>query len=297
MNSITFNGVSSASLGILVESVPKRVWPDRKYEATAVNGRNGDLIVDYGNYANTKRAYNIAMASTGGKRVYELIDTLSKWIHSGSGYCRLEDTFEPDRVRIAAYSGAAEPDFYTEQSRNTLTETGVIVRTSIEFNCKPQIYEKQWYDDPFISSALYTASNAANFSNYISGLANTDNLKNTPWACSPKLIFTAAANGSITIRNTASPFDYYVVSWGSWSSSSLNERVVVDSELRDIYGESSGTNLNANFLCVHRTPLDPSQPNGDSTFEYAFPMIPPGAFTVSISNVSNYAFYKRSFMI
>lgn len=303
MNSVTFNGVSTEQLGtaggfsVVIENVPKRVWPDRKYEMVQVNGRNGDLIVDYGSYSNTKRTYNLAMASTGGKRVYELVDALSKWLHSGSGYCRLTDTFEPDRIRFAAYAGALEPDFFTEQSRTDLSDTGVIVRTAIEFNCRPQLFEAQWYDTPFLTSAAVSASGQS-LANYIAAarLSGSGAFTNPGYTSEPMLIFKPASGGNLKIHNLGVPYDRWELSWGTFSTTG-SERIVVDSMRRDIYMEDGSGSQNNQFICVHIIPTNPSYPDGDYNFEYGFPLIPPGDFTVQMTGVTNYEFYKRSFVI
>ena len=61
MGVITFNNVTSSSLGIEVETFPDYVAPEKEYQVTHVPGRNGDLIVDTKTYKNVPRPYGVSM--------------------------------------------------------------------------------------------------------------------------------------------------------------------------------------------------------------------------------------------
>lgn len=124
---VTFNGLPSYNYGILVEHPPGYHIAERDYEYIHVPGRNGDLIIDKGSYKNGRRDYDIAFGSE--VEDYEdMAVKVSEWLHSPSGYARLEDTYEPDFFRRASY--VDEVDF-----ENILAHAG---RATISFNCMPQ---------------------------------------------------------------------------------------------------------------------------------------------------------------
>lgn len=131
MGVITFNGVSSEHYGINVEREPDYEYPERDYEIVHVPGRNGDIVVDKGSYKNTTRSYNIAVGSVE-RNFTDMAKDILKWLHSSSGYARLEDSYEPDFFRLA-------------MCKETGTVTNIFGhagRCTIKFNCKPQRFLK-----------------------------------------------------------------------------------------------------------------------------------------------------------
>jgi phage-related protein len=131
MGVIIFNGVSSLDYGIQVESPPNYEIPERNYEITPIPGRNGELTLDRGGYKNVNRSYQIAIGAVGGDFT-TLANKISKWLHSGSGYARLEDSYEPDHYKLATYSEDGSIS-------NILQQAG---RLTINFNRKPQRFLK-----------------------------------------------------------------------------------------------------------------------------------------------------------
>lgn len=131
MEMMTFNGVTSESLDIVIEHPPKYEYPEKDYEAVHIPGKNGDLLIDKGSYRNVSRAYEIAIGSRNGDFA-EYANRISEWLHSGSGYARLEDTYEPDYYRMAAYREGNIVE-------NILRHAG---RVTVKFDCKPQRYLK-----------------------------------------------------------------------------------------------------------------------------------------------------------
>lgn len=131
MGVITFNGLSSQSYGIQVEHPPEYETPERVYNITPVPGRNGDLAQDTGSYKNVPRTYEIAAGSLE-LQYTQMMHLISDWVHNGSGYGRLEDTYDSDYFRMAMYSEAnVITNIYQHAGRST-----------IKFDCKPQRYLK-----------------------------------------------------------------------------------------------------------------------------------------------------------
>lgn len=131
MGVIIFNGRSSADYGIFVETPPDHSWPEKDYDIVHVPGRNGDLLFDNGSYKNVSREYEIAVGSRT-LRLHEQIDGIFSWLHSASGYARLEDSYEPEHFRLASYREE-------NNLENILNHAG---RATIKFDCKPQRFLK-----------------------------------------------------------------------------------------------------------------------------------------------------------
>ena len=96
-----------------------------------IPGRNGDLVIDNGSYQNVNRTYDIAVGNVE-KDFTELANRIAEWLHSASGYARLEDSYEPEYYRMALFKDEVDIE-------NILQHAG---RTTVEFNCKPQRFLK-----------------------------------------------------------------------------------------------------------------------------------------------------------
>ena len=131
MGVIMYNGESSVDYGILVEHPPGYRIAQRDYEKIHIPGRNGDLIIDNGSYQNVPVTYQIAVGNRK-KAFVEMANKISEWLNSASGYARLEDSYEPEYYRLAAYQDETDIE-------NILFHAG---RTTINFDCKPQRFLK-----------------------------------------------------------------------------------------------------------------------------------------------------------
>lgn len=131
MGVVIFNGVSSKEYGIQVEHPPGYEFPEKDYETVHVPGRNGDVYIDKGSYKNVSRSYEIAVGSME-KDFPTMANYITEMMYSGSGYSRLEDTYEPEYYRMAVYKKKASIE-------NILEHAG---RVTIEFDCKPQRFLK-----------------------------------------------------------------------------------------------------------------------------------------------------------
>lgn len=126
---IFWNGVSSDDVDVIVQFYPKRKVPQKRIEKVSVPGRNGDLIYFDDSYENYEQEYDIALSAD----LFDLQKSARKaanWLLAPRGYCKLEDTYEPDIYRYAYFAGPIEIE-------NFLNQVGT---TTITFNCKPQRY-------------------------------------------------------------------------------------------------------------------------------------------------------------
>lgn len=151
MGIITFNGGSSQNI-FQVEHPPEYEIPERDYDIVPVPGRNGDLTLDKGSYKNVNRSYDIAFGSQTGDFV-AMANAVAKWLHSTSGYARLEDSYEPDYYKIAKFSEEVS-------LQNILQHAG---RATINFNRKPQRFLKTGE----AKSSILNGSTLINPTNYI----------------------------------------------------------------------------------------------------------------------------------
>ena len=131
MGIVVFNGTSSQDLHALVQVAPDYEFPEKDYSITHVEGRNGDIVIDTGSWQNVTRTYNLAI-DTRTISYAEVASKLVQWLHSASGYARLEDSYEPDFYRMAMYKDSGS-------ITNIYSKAGQI---EIQFNCKPQRYLK-----------------------------------------------------------------------------------------------------------------------------------------------------------
>lgn len=142
MGIITFNGISSKDYGIEIEHPPRYVYPERDYTVYNVLGSNSQYILDNGCYKPVTKSYDISFP-TPFEKFTEYSSGVSRWLHSGSGYCRLEDSYEPDIYRMAYYKEDGEFE-------NIYNGAG---KATINFVCRPERFLKigdEEYSDIYI---------------------------------------------------------------------------------------------------------------------------------------------------
>lgn len=127
----TFNGTSSTSFDIRIEKCPDYPVAQRAVERIHVDGRNGDLVRDTGAYENVEMTYEIYFNAKS-TSFQEVARDVAFWLNGSAGYCRLEDSYDPDVYRMALMSN------YTVY-RNWLNDFG---RATVTFSCKPQRFLK-----------------------------------------------------------------------------------------------------------------------------------------------------------
>ena len=169
MGIVMFNGTSSQDLHALVQTAPEYEFPEKDYSVTHVEGRNGDIVIDTGSWQNVPRTYNLAIDTR--KISYaEVASKLVQWLHSASGYARLEDSYEPDFYRMAIYKDSGSIS-------NIYSKAGQI---EISFDCKPQRYLKNGE-----VSDLFTS--------------NTEYRNPTDFPSKPKIVIHGSGSGTVKI--------------------------------------------------------------------------------------------------
>ena len=131
MGIITFNGTSSTAYNLNVEICPVYPVPERVIEKVSVLGRNGDLLFDTGAYQNVEQRYQIWFDGRS-TSFQEQARAVAMWLYSTKGYCRLEDSYDPDVYRMATISKKTD-------LKNFMNLMG---RGELVFDCKPQRFLK-----------------------------------------------------------------------------------------------------------------------------------------------------------
>ena len=165
---IEFDGVRSTALGVFVEKYPPRPIPKRKHEKFSVPGRSGDVIAYEDAWENVLQPYDIYLSAE--KPGLPLVAAkVTRWLMA-DGYRRLEDEYDRDTFRLAAFLGPVDLE-------NTLNEFG---RARIEFDCQPQRYLK-------IGARPITAENGMTLQNP------------TGYTARPLLTVFGSGSGTITL--------------------------------------------------------------------------------------------------
>lgn len=154
MGTITFNGVSTESLGIKVKTFPDYEFPEPEIETVHIPGRNGDLVMPTGSYKNVSRKYTISKGSNEGNNFLTYANAIMNWLNSAKGaYAELEDSYEPLYFRLACYKSA-------NTAKNIFNKA---TEMNIEFYCKPQRFLKTGKTPITISSSGSTLNNSTNY--------------------------------------------------------------------------------------------------------------------------------------
>jgi len=131
-STIYFDGKSSADFGLIVEYFPESVHAARRGELIPIPGRNGVIAREDGAFDTYTQQYQVWFRNTMGRDTYQKARDVAEWLLSASGFCRLEDTYEPEHFRLARFVGPLNVE-------TVLRNHG---RVTLEFDVQPQRYLK-----------------------------------------------------------------------------------------------------------------------------------------------------------
>ena len=126
--SLTFNGVSSDSLGVIVERYPDRPVPERIVETVRVPGRNGTLTFSEG-FANVRQDYDVYLSAEAAG-LPSASAGMAAWLLAPEGYQKLTDTYSTTDYRMARLVNP-------QDVANHFNKFG---RCTLSFDCVPQRY-------------------------------------------------------------------------------------------------------------------------------------------------------------
>ena len=124
---ISWNGVTSDDLHVIVASHPKYTIPERKMEVVSVPGRSGDIIITQDAYENVTQEYDLALIGLN-ESLPQTVREVMEWLMKPTGYARLEDTYYPDTFRFAYFQGGVD----------IVNRFNTVGRAKVSFSCKPQ---------------------------------------------------------------------------------------------------------------------------------------------------------------
>lgn len=203
---ITFNGTSSTAAGVkAVEAYPPLDRPRRKFTKIEIPGKTGDIIMLEDAWEDYEQEYEI-YAGTGadGSAPGKFIDIMS-WLHSASGYARLEDTYDTSVYRKAYYVGPTDVE-------NVLSRYG---RATIKFMCQGKRFLKSGETVVTVSTSSTTITNP------------------TAFPSAPIIKVTGSGSGTLTVGGTLVTLN------------SISSGMIIDCEKMTVTNSSGTTNLNS----------------------------------------------------
>ena len=124
---IRFNGKNSRDYGLIITAYPPINHGAKRGEAYTIAGRNGTFYREDGTFDNYIQPYEVAVIEKNRRADLRASD-IATWLMGANGFCRLEDTFEPEIFRMARFAGPL----------NIEQILGKYGRCTIEFDCLPE---------------------------------------------------------------------------------------------------------------------------------------------------------------
>lgn len=178
MNAFTYNGTSSYSLGLRIES--KNVFSTPQYDTTfqSIPGRDGDLIIPNGRFPNVQVTYSVFVPAKTQVELAQKLTAVKAWLFTEPDrYHRLSDTYEAGCFRNAVINTNLNIE-------DQLNKIGVF---TVSFSCQPFKY-------------LTSGQTAVTFTNG-GGTAQLTNP--TPFTSKPLIRINGSGDGTLTVANSS----------------------------------------------------------------------------------------------
>lgn len=203
---ITFNGKTSVTAGVkAVEYYPPLDRPRRKFTKLEIPGKTGDAIIFEDAWEDYEQEYAIYAGSGANGNAPTAFNDISSWLHSASGYARLEDTYDTTIYRMAYYVGPTDVE-------NVLNRYG---KATIKFVCQGKRFLKSGETAITISST------------------NTSITNPTAFPSAPIIQVTGSGNGTFTVGGTVVTL------------TGITDGMLVDCEKMTVTDEDREVNLNS----------------------------------------------------
>lgn len=129
----TFGDVSSKDYGVYITQEAAYNAPERDVDVVEIAGRNGAYILDKGRFRNITVSYKCGIALDDEQSFESAIRTFRNALSSKAGkYVRLEDEYNPNEYRQAAFLGGIEVDMADRRAGEF----------TVSFDAKPQRFLK-----------------------------------------------------------------------------------------------------------------------------------------------------------
>lgn len=129
---LIFDGESSRNYGVYITGEAVYNAPVRDVEMIKIPGRNGEFALDNGRFENIEVTYPAGIFADNEADFAEAISDFRNFLASRTGYCRLEDDYNPTEYRMAVYKSGLDVDA-------KVLKAGEF---DITFDCKPQRWLK-----------------------------------------------------------------------------------------------------------------------------------------------------------
>ena len=200
MTSFTYNGRSSADFGLHIEKKDVFSAPEYDAEFISVPGRSGDIINPNRRFANIKVTYTVFLARKNTAALAAALRDIKGWLYSEPDrYHELTDSYDAEYFRYGVISGSLDIE---EQ----LNKVGSF---TVTFNCKPYKYSFAGQETVVADSASLSVTN--------------------PTAFESRPYIKLYGSGAVTLNISSGG------STNSWTISSVDEYIEIDSELVNCY--------------------------------------------------------------
>ena len=200
MSYFTYNGRSSADFGLHIEKKDVFSAPEYDAEFISVPGRSGDIINPNRRFANIKVIYTVFLARKNTAALAAALRDIKGWLYSEPDrYHEIADSYDAEYFRYGVISGSLDIE---EQ----LNKVGSF---TVTFNCKPYKYSYAGQQTVAADDSTLTVTNPTAFESrpYIK-LYGSD-----------AVTLNISSGGSTT----------------SWTISSIDEYIEIDSELMNCF--------------------------------------------------------------
>lgn len=198
MNYLIYDGEQSSDFGVYIGGQGTFNAPKRSVTKYEIAGRNGELIRDNGRFENIQITYPVVIM----EEFRDRSDALNAWLKSKTGYCRLEDTYNPDYYRRA---------MLIDEIKYKTTAWNRSGQGELTFDCMPQRFLKS-------GESWTSVTNGGTITN--------------PTRFASKPIIKVSGTGLVNVKLG----DYRMI------LTMTNEVICIDSELMDCYNDSLNAN-------------------------------------------------------
>ena len=176
---LSFDGVSSAQLGLIIDGYFSRGAATRRVSKRQIPGRSGDFLIDEHAYDNLSESYSVYwLAASTPQENDALFRSIVNWLKQGN-YYRLEDSEYPDCFWMARTEGLTQKDVTNYRD--------CYFGTTLTFDRKPQCYFKSGETPISLSSGSVL-------------------INQTVEIAEPIITFTLASSGTLTINGKNNEF-------------------------------------------------------------------------------------------
>lgn len=193
----TFNGETSSDHGLMLEEADIFPAPVRKRTVLTIPGRSEKVIQDGGCWENVSLKYTVSLRRDLPERWMDVLT----WLSMPEGYCRLENSIQPEHFRLAYYEGGID----VKQLR-----TFKAARTNITFKARAELFLK----DGEIPITI-TKGSASSVTSIL--------LNPTAYEAMPLIKVMGTGSGTLTIQGQ------------TMNITDLVDYVYIDSEQQDVY--------------------------------------------------------------